>query len=506
MGNWVSFYRGEDRVKLKHYLTISHLMVLIMTILCVIIGIKINFVYSMRTKVKDDLSARMEFVRYREILDNPNLYNGKQSITETLEGIELNKEIVITLYSPQGLTLYSSVPRNERKIPLDILYTDLNEVSYQYNIYTLKMPVFDKQSNIVGFYEMSVERENLKEVIKKHTIIIVIVLCVCIMVVFTILMKHLNKRLSKPLSKVTNSMNEYAKGNTEVHINYQSNDEVGELCKHFNVMKDEIERNKEVVEEEQKAKEYMIATISHDLKTPLTSVRAYTEMLKLADSMDEIKKQEYLEIILSKCDYMRDMLDDLLTYNLLSMNYQLVCVEVEGEEFCEMLYSGIEGTCEQKNIQVEIQIEAHGNYDVDVKYMTRVVDNIVSNAIRHTKPGQRIWLGAFSTDAALPDWVDIECKKALEKYIGPGLFLLVKNEGNVISERDRENLFKPFYQGDEARSKKEHKGVGLGLSISKMIMEKHKGAIEVVPIKGVGNIMVCYLRSTSYKEDKEYVR
>ena len=175
---------------------------------------------------------------------------------------------------------------------------------------------------------------------------------------------------------------------------------------------------------------------------------------------------------------------------------------MEGEEFCEMLYSGVEATCRQKNIHVEIQIEAHGNYNVDVKYMTRVIDNIVSNAIRHTDEGGHIWLGAFSTDVILPNWVDIQCKDALDKYSGPGLFLIVKNEGKAISEKDKDNLFKPFYQGDEARSKKEHKGVGLGLSISKMIIEKHKGAIEVIPINEVGNIMVCYLKSTAYRGER----
>lgn len=489
-------------MKLKHYLIVSHLMVLFTTILCIIIGLELNSLYNKRTKGKDDLSARMEFVKYVDILDNPDLYNEKDSITAALEGIELNKEVVITLYSPAGRTIYSSEPSNERMIPLNELYTDLNRVDYKYNIYTLRRPVFNEQSEIVGFYEMSIERENLKEVRKKFATITISLLGLCITVIFIILMRHLNKRLSAPLSAVTKSMNEYAKGDTEVYINYQSNDEIGELCRHFNTMKDEIEQSRNAVEEEQKAKEYMIATISHDLKTPLTSIRAYTEMLKLTEVIEEVKRQEYLETILGKCDYMRDMLDDLLTYNLLSMNYQLVCVEVEGEEFSEMLYAGIEGTCEQKNIQVETQIEANGNYNVDVKYMTRVVDNIVSNAIRHTSEGHKIWLGAFSTDVKLPDWVDIQCKEALKKYKDPGLFLLVKNEGNAISERDKENLFKPFYQGDEARSKKQHKGVGLGLSISKMIMEKHKGAIEVVPIQGIGNIMVCYLKSTSCKEDK----
>ena len=488
-------------MKLKQYLTISHLMVLIATLLCIFIGIEINAVYNTRTKIKDDLDATMEFTKYIEVLDNPNLYSGKVNIPDSLKEITENKDVVITLYNPMGLTLYSSIPNNERKISDEELYSNLNKVVYRYNIYTLKKIVLNDYSQVVGFYEMSIQRENIKRALQKNVIISGGMLGIIMIILFSIIMRIINNRYSKPLLAVTQSMNDYAKGNTDVYINYKAKDEIGELCKHFNDMKDELEENKHVVEQEQKAKEYMIATISHDLKTPLTSIRAYSEMLKLADIADETKKDEYLEIILSKCDYMRDMLDDLLTYNLLSMNYQLVCVEVEGEEFCEMLYAGVGATCEQKHIEVQTEINVHGDYLVDVKYMTRVVDNIVSNAIRHTAEGKKIWLGAFSTDAVLPDWVDMRCKEALSKYIEPGLFLIVKNEGNAISEKDRENLFKPFYQGDEARSKKEHKGVGLGLSISKMIMEKHKGAIEVIPISGVGNIMLCYLKSTSREEE-----
>ena len=488
-------------MKLKQYLTISHLMVLIATLLCIFVGIEINAIYNTRTKIKDDLDAKMEFSKYVQVLDNPDLYNETVKISEVLKEITRDREVVITLYNPMGITLYSSISKNERKLSDEELYSNLNRVVYRYNIYTLKKIVLNDDSQVAGFYEMSIERENIKRAIQKNVVISGGMLGTIMIILFSVIMRVINNRYSKPLLAVTQSMNEYAKGNTDVYINYKSKDEIGELCKHFNDMKDELEENKHVVEQEQKAKEYMIATISHDLKTPLTSIRAYSEMLKLADIEDQVKKDEYLEIILNKCDYMRDMLDDLLTYNLLSMNYQLVCVEVEGEEFCEMLYSGVEATCEQKHIIVETEIDVKGNYLVDVKYMTRVVDNIVSNAIRHTPEGNKIWLGAFSTDAKLPDWVDDLCREVLKKYIEPGLFLMVKNQGNAISQKDKENLFKPFYQGDEARSKKEHKGVGLGLSISKMIMEKHKGAIEVVPIPDVGNIMLCYLRSTSGEEE-----
>lgn len=501
MGNWLSLYRGENEVKLKHYLTLTYLLVLIAPILCVGIGVKLNIEYNNRTKVKDYLATTLEFFQYEEIVSDPELYRGA-SITTALRGIALNEEVVITLYDEKGTTIYSSAPDNEYKLSVESLYKNLNEIQYGYNTYTLKKPVFDTEEQIIGFYEISIERENLKKEMQKNTMVTVGIFCFFVALIYIVILRRLHVRFSSPLQRVSRCMNEYAKGDNNVYIDYKANDEIGELCKHFNGMKEEIEESKQAILEEQKAKEYMIATISHDLKTPLTTVRAYTEMLKLGNITEEEKKEAYLETILSKCDYMRDMLDDLLTYNLLSMNYQLVRVEVEGEEFCEMLFSGIEATCKTKGITLEIDNKAHGNYKVDVKYMTRVIDNIVSNAIRHTSSGNRIWLGAFSTDESLPDWVDEPCKEILKDYVCPGLFLIVKNEGKAILQKDRENLFKPFYQGDEARSKKEHRGVGLGLSISKMIIEKHKGAIDVIPIEGVGNIMFCYLKSTSCKEEE----
>lgn len=487
-------------MKLKNYIKISHFLVLIAPILCICIGVKLNIEYNNRTKVKDYLATTLEFFKYEEIVSDSGLYNGADIIT-ALSGVALNEEVVITLYDKTGNTIYSSAPNNEYRLSMESLYKDLNEIQYGYNTYTLKKPVFDIQENIIGFYEISIERANLKEEIQKNTLVTLSALCLFVGLIYMLVLRRIYIRFSRPLQRVSQCMSEYAKGDNNVYMDYNANDEIGQLCRHFNVMKDQIEESKRAILEEQKTKEYMIATISHDLKTPLTTIRAYTEMLKLGNITEKQKKEAYLEIILSKCDYMRDMLDDLLTYNLLSMNYQLVRVEVEGEEFCEMLFSGIEATCKVKDIALKIENKAHGNYKVDVKYMTRVVDNIVSNAIRHTSPGGHIWLGAISTNESLPDWVDESCKIILKGYTCPGLFLIVKNEGRAINEKDKDKLFKPFYQGDEVRSKKEHKGVGLGLSISKMIIEKHKGAIDVVPIKDVGNIMFCYLKSTSCKEE-----
>lgn len=488
-------------MKLKNYLIISYLVALIIPICCSIIIFRVYKGYNHNNEVKDYLEATQEFSEYEELVSDPSIYTDKGKRDE-LNKFKNNTEVVITLYNNRGLSIFSTATDNEYMIPQEYLYQNLNEIQYGGTTYTLKKPVFDDKSNILGFYEISIARERLRASIRHNLMISIGTLAVVVLILFVLMVRYINKRFNTPLQKVTEGMNNYAKGNSDVHIDYEYKDEVGELCKHFNEMKDNLEQSKRVMLEEHKAKEYMIATISHDLKTPLTAIRAYSEMIQLEENIDKEREEEYIETIISKCDYMRDMLDDLLTYNLLTMNYQLSMVEVEGEEFCEMLFSGVEATCASKNITFETTIDVNGSYNVDVKYMTRVIDNIVSNAIRHTPVNGHIWAGAFSTDVAMPEWLDQYCIEATKKYPRPGMFLIVKNEGKVISDKDKENLFKPFYQGDEARSKKEHKGVGLGLSISKMIMEKHKGYIEAVPIKDVGNAMICYLNSTSYRGEE----
>ncbi len=478
-------------MKLKSYLIVSHLLVLLTPILTIGILYKLNNEYNKRTEVKNYLAANIELFKYEEMLDNPLLYT-QPNRKLTFKEIEESEDVEVILYNQKGKTIYSSIPHYAYMLSVDELYKNLNTVQHTYRTDVLKKPVFS-EGQIVGFYQITIPRDNLTTTVKRNFLLSVGCFIMVNVLILAFTIKRLNTRFNKPLKNVIQSMNHYAKGDENVHIYYKATDEIGELCDHFNYMKDEIEKSKNEVAEEQKAKEYMIATISHDLKTPLTAIRAYTEMIKLGNIAEREKYEAALDTVLSKCDYMKDMLDDFLTYKLLSMEYDIELVEVEGEEFCDMLFAGIEGICESKELVLEQVIEVNGDYKVNAKYMARVIDNIVSNAIRHTPENGHIWMGAFSSLESLPEWVEEPCKNALRKYQMPGMWILIKNEGNAILPLEANNLFKPFYQGDEARSKKDHKGAGLGLSICQMIMEKHGGAIEMIPIENIGNIMVCYL-------------
>src|SRR5699024_9050657 len=184
------------------------------------------------------------------------------------------------------------------------------------------------------------------------------------------------------------------------------NDEIGELKRHFYDMRTQIEEAQNLVKQEQEDKEYTVATISHDLKTPLTSIIAYTESLEYGDDLTSEEQKQYREIIMEKSDFMKQMLDDLLTHTLLqSTTYELDFVTVDGEEFFDMIISDYEALAEEKQITLMSENHVKGDFEVSPKQMMRVADNLMSNAIHHTTVKGKIWLSTFSEKADIPSWL-----------------------------------------------------------------------------------------------------
>ena len=235
----------------------------------------------------------------------------------------------------------------------------------------------------------------------------------------------------------------------------------------------------------------MIASISHDLKTPLTSIRAYAEALVLSKN-EEDKVAEYCRVIAEKSNYMKQMIDDLLMYTLLQQpNYEMERTLVEGDEFFDMLLSGYEPLCEEKDIDLETHCEVEGMYLVNPKQMLRVMDNLVSNAFKHVNQGGHILLAAFHAGKT-PSSIMPQA----EKYVAgrpEGVYLIVQNSGEGMHPSELEHVFKPLYQADTARTKQDGSGTGLGLSISKQIIEKHGGTIEIVSEIKAGTCVICWL-------------
>lgn len=402
-----------------------------------------------------------------------------------------DEQFAIKLYNKDGYLLYSSESSTGQPIKsLDKLYKNLYELQQGLRSYTYKEPVLEA-GNVIGIYEVTVAREEFVETIANRGLIITSIFLLSFITIYVVIAIFVHNRLNKRLTGLMDEMSAFASGYTYPETK-TVNDEIGELQQHFYHMRKQIMEAQTAIQLEQKDKEYMVATISHDLKTPLTSIKAYAEALNHPDTLSEVDRKLYQKVIIDKANFMKQMLDDLLTHTLLqSHTYELSTVTVDGGEFFDMIISDYDALGQEKALQLIAENHVTDEYEVSPEQLMRVADNMMMNAIQHTPHGGKIWIAAFSDMAHIPTWLFDYVKDTYNFDTTHQMYLLVQNEGEGIDEDSKAHLFDPLYQVDQARSKKDAHGTGLGLSITKKIIEKHGGNIAVCSKLHQGACFIC---------------
>ena len=344
---------------------------------------------------------------------------------------------------------------------------------------------------IIGVFEVEIKREQLIQTIVTQGWIATTFFIFIFIFIFLAVVYLVHTKVNKRINILMEEMSAFASGNTSEETAI-GKDEIGELKRHFYTMRRQIVAAQQKIAAEQQAKEYIIATISHDLKTPLTSIKAYAESLDTDGELSEEQQRTYRKVIVEKADFIKQMIDDLTMHSILqSQDFTLELVTVEGEEFFEMLVSDYAPLSKHKQIKLIANNEVTGLYEVHPQQLVRVVDNLVMNAIQHTEKERSIWLHAFSDAEGILDSLFSFVSHSYTFDYNQYAYLIVQNEGEGIKEEALLNIFKPLYQVDQARSKKDTSGTGLGLSITKQIIKKHGGTITVFSKKGIGTCFIC---------------
>lgn len=485
-------------MKIKTWLLSSYLIVMILPLVTAYLLFAWINAYNNDQKVKEFFTTSTELANLKSILDDAELYQMK---IERPEVDELaSEQLSITLYSPEGFVLYASNPIFAQSFPVnrDKLYENLYALHQNFQMYSYKQPVFEGKE-IAGFFQIEIARESWVTAVKERTWLVIAIFSAIFILLYTLVMFMVNRKLNVRLTGLKDEMTAFARGE-EIEETKNNPDEIGELKQHFYMMRNQINAAKEVIEKEQQAKEYMIATISHDLKTPLTSIHAYAESLDVNENLTHQEQSEYRKVIVEKSNFMKQMLDDLLTYTVLqSPTYEMELVEVEGDEFFEMLVSDYGLLCEEKEITLHESSDVIGIYEVNPKQMMRVADNLMSNAIQHANTDGEIWISALSHEES--DWLFDFAKKSYAFNFNENMYFVVQNDGKGISESKIKQVFDPLYQADEARNKSDSRGTGLGLSITQQILEKHGGDIQVVSKEGIGTCVICQLPKIKEKDE-----
>ena len=274
------------------------------------------------------------------------------------------------------------------------------------------------------------------------------------------------------LEHLARTAEKIADGDLTRRAQVRSGDEVEMVAAAFNRMVQQLDQMQTREKELEHARRSLVAAVSHDLRTPLTSLRAMIETINDGVVTDEASVRRYLLQAQSELENLSRLVDDL--FELSQLDAAAPNWSIEPGSLRDLVSDTLES---MRALAIEKDIALSGCVDpaVDPVPMNsfkvqRVLNNLVENAIRYTPRG-----GSVSVDAHVVDGAQVQVQ--------------VADTGEGIAESDLAHIFEPFYRGGDAASRRrdEFGGAGLGLAIAKGIVEAHNGQLTVETRRGEGS-------------------
>lgn len=279
-----------------------------------------------------------------------------------------------------------------------------------------------------------------------------------------------------PLRKITRATEQYASGNMHYEFSVDSDDEIGYLAACLSYMASEIARS----EDDQKK---FVANVSHDFRSPLTSIRGYLEAM-LDGTIPPELYEKYLNIVLNETERLTKLTNSLLTLNNLNTKGMLLnTTHFDINQTIRDTIATFEGTCRRKDILVELVLTGETLFVLaDMEKIQQVLYNLIDNAIK------------FSNQSSA---IKIETSEKRNK-----VFVSVKDTGIGIPKEDIKLIWDRFYKSDLSRGK-DKKGTGLGLSITKEIINAHNENINVISTPGEGTEFIFSLARSEINDEDD---
>ena len=269
----------------------------------------------------------------------------------------------------------------------------------------------------------------------------------------------------RPLHRLTIVSESYAKGNFEPRTQIHRNDELGYLANTMDYMANELD----TLEEDQRK---FISNVSHDFRSPLTSIKGYLEAI-IDGTIPPEMYEKYLTRVISETERLTTLTQGMLTLNSLDSKGYLSRSSFDINRVIKDTAASFEGTCGKKNINFELTFSDNIQMVyADLGKIQQVLYNLIDNAIKFSHPDSTIY---------------IQTRIKNEK-----IFVSVKDTGIGIPKDSVKKVFDRFYKSDLSRGK-DKKGTGLGLAIVKEIIQAHGENIDVVSTEGVGSEFIFSL-------------
>ena len=363
---------------------------------------------------------------------------------------------------------------------LSLVYTILTEATVFFGIYLiyhiLQNDTVSMDSNLLNnnlnsfttenFIANNMYRQPVDSVGKSQgfgsgfifvSVIVAIIVGIILFITYFLI---LTKKFVVYLEEIERGITELSTGNFNSRIKIKNEDEFALIASKLNKMADDIKSLIENDRKNENTKNELITSVAHDLRTPLTSVIGYLELVSDKTKLDAEVKQRYVEIAYHKSKHLEKLIEDLFAYTKFTFGeVTLESSHIDMVKFMNQLVdefypSFVEFGLDYEFITQETSAVIYG----DGNLLARAFGNLISNAIKYGKDGKR---------------VEIKLQRDNNK-----IMISVINYGKLISENDLERIFERFYRVESSRSN-ETGGTGLGLAIARSIIEMHNGTIHV---------------------------
>ncbi len=289
---------------------------------------------------------------------------------------------------------------------------------------------------------------------KQNLILNIILILVFSILWMAIIFVYLRKR-DKKIKQITQYINQIKNRKYDLDINENSEDELSNLKNELYKITVMLKEESEISKKDKDNLKMSVEDISHQLKTPLTSITIMLDNLKDNPDMDENIKQKFIFEISKQIDWINWLVISMLKLSKLDANVvQFYEEKIILKKFIDEIIKNLEIPIEIKNLQIIIEGDEKASFIGDYKWQQEAVTNIIKNCIEHNKDNAKIYI----------------------KYEENTLFtkITIRDEGEGISKEDLKHIFERFYKGQNSSEN----SVGIGLALAKNIIEKNNGMIS----------------------------
>lgn len=282
----------------------------------------------------------------------------------------------------------------------------------------------------------------------------------------------------RPLYEISAQMEKVHTEEMDFHFRNYRYEELNVISRAMMKLADEVRNHIRQIENEKKIRQEFFSNASHELKTPITAIRGYAELLDNGFVQDEETRSNFIQRILKTTHQMTTLIDDILMISRLeARDAEVTFSMVRIHPLVEEIFEALEPIAAQYQVTLWRECEPLA-IKASARQLRELLMNLISNGIKYNHPGGNVWVSIRRKEG----WLSIE----------------VRDDGTGISQKDQPRVFERFYRVDKGRSKKMG-GTGLGLSIVKHIVEFYEGDIQLKSEPGRGssfNIRIPMERDT----------